>query len=709
MTPATELPPPGRVANALPFALMLAAAAISVFHLWSNLTARVAALPMAVAHFALLGTLGLLAVAGTDSSASRRTWLVQRVPLAVALAIASIAVIVLEQPLYERSLEFGPGHWLATIAVIALAIELTRRSAGNVIPLLIALALSYATIWGSWIGGVFAFPGLSWETMLYRSVYTDDGMFGSIARISWSYVYVFVLFGTFLVRSGGADLILALASAAAGRVTGGPGLVAVGASGLMGSVTGSAIANTVATGSVTIPLMKNAGFPPRFAAATEAAASTGGQLMPPVMGAGAFLMANFTGLPYLEIIAAALIPALLYFLSVGVHVRIEALRCGIAPSAAPSGESALTVLTRNWPLLAPLAVLIALLVAGFTPVYAGAGAIAAVVVFSWLTPARMGPIAIVEALAGGARAMVPTAMLMIAVGLIVNVITTTGIGSTFSLMITEWAGASLLASLALVALASLVLGMGLPVTAAYIVLAAIAAPALQTLLTQAELIATVARGELTDVALSTLALVDPGAVAAGMPMAESDARILVLALAPELQQALIADLLDPALLAASLLTAHMIVFWLSQDSNVTPPVALAAFAAAGIADTRPMPAGVTAWKLAKGLYVIPLLFAYTPLLTGTWSEVLPLALAVAAGLYAFAGLLDGYLEGPLNAPLRCVAGAAALLLLWPGSGWAGAALGAGLLAVLIVLSRRRRPQIAFAARSATINGQISNN
>ncbi len=690
-------PDSARIAAWLPATLMLASAGIALFHLWSNLTARVDALTMGIAHFALLGAIALLAADGTDS---RRSWLLRCALPAAVLALASLAVIALEETLYAQGLEFVTAHWIAAIVTIVLGVELTRRSAGPVIPLLVAIALTYATVWGSWIGGVFAFPGLSWETMLYRSIYTDDGMFGSIARISWSYVFIFVLFGTFLVRSGAADLILALARAAAGRLTGGPGLVAVGASGLMGSVTGSAIANTVATGSVTIPLMKNAGFPPRFAAGTEAAASTGGQLMPPVMGAGAFLMANFTGIPYLEIIAVALIPALLYFFSVAVHVRIEALRLGLTPDAAPAGEPAGRVFARSWPQLAPLAVLVAMLVAGFTPVFAGVAALVSVVAFSWLTPARMGPLAIIETLAAGTRTMIPTAMLLIVVGLIVNVITTTGIGSTFSLMITEWAGASLLACLALVALASLVLGMGLPVTAAYIVLAAIAAPALHGLIAQSELIAIIARGELSAVAVEALALVDAAAlVEPGVPIPDADARALVLAMAPELTQTLINDLLDPSLLAATLLAAHMIVFWLSQDSNVTPPVSLAAFAAAGIAGTRPMPAGVTAWKLAKALYVIPLLFAYTPLLTGQWSEVLVLAVIVAAGLYAFAGLLDGYLEGPLNLPLRVLSGLCTVMLLWPWTaGLIPVTAGIVLLIVITVISRARRPGITFARR-----------
>lgn len=179
---------------------------------------------------------------------------------------------------------------------------------------------------GQYIGGMFGFSGLSLETVLYRSYFTSEGMFGQIARISWSYVFMFILFGAFLVKSGAGDFIIELSRCAAGRFVGGPGFVAVLGSGLMGSVSGSSVANTVSTGVITIPLMQRAGFPARFAAGVEAAASTGGQLMPPVMGAGAFIMASYTQIPYVDIIAIAALPALLYFMSVGFYVRVEAMR-----------------------------------------------------------------------------------------------------------------------------------------------------------------------------------------------------------------------------------------------------------------------------------------------------------------------------------------------------------------------------------------------
>jgi TRAP transporter 4TM/12TM fusion protein len=681
---------------AVSVAVFLGAAFVALVHVLLNTWLIWPDLWVSAFHFSSLGVLALVRFPVSGSVAGRDNvgrWL--DLVAGGLLVVACAAVLVLEEPLYERGLNFSAADWAVCLALVALAVELARRTAGLLIPALIVIGLSYAVWWGARIGGMFSFPGLGLETMLFRSVFTSEGMFGTIARISWSYVFMFILFGAFLVRSGAGDFIIALARAVAGRVTGGPGLVAVASSGLMGSITGSAVANTASTGVITIPLMKRAGFPARFAGGIEAAASTGGQLMPPVMGAGAFLMANFTGVSYLAIIAAALIPALLYFLSLGFFIRIRARRLGLEPKEDAEGMLLREALAQGWPLLLPLAVLVALLIAGFTPVYAAGIAIVAVVAASWLTPARMGPLAIVEALASGARTMVPTAMLLIAVGLIVNVLTTTGIGNTFSIMIGEWAGMSLLVALLLVALASLVLGMGLPVTAAYIVLAAISAPTLYGLMLQADLVNALVAGEISDRAREAILLARPGVEGLlGTPMPAAEAQGIVAAMTPELQRAAAEALLEPAVLVGSLLAAHMIIFWLSQDSNVTPPVALAAFTAAGIAGEKPMATGLTAWKLAKGLYVIPLLFAYTPLVSGSWNEALQVAVVALAGLYALAGVFEGWLEGPLKGHLRALLGLLALVLLYPHGWWLADLLAMALLVIMAWHSRRLSPLAA---------------
>ncbi len=263
---------------------------------------------------------------------------------------------------------------------------------------------------------------------------------------------MFILFGAFLVRSGAGEFIIDIARCIAGRLIGGPGFVAVLASGLTGTISGSAVANTVSTGVITIPLMKRAGFDPKVAGGVEAAASTGGQIMPPIMGAGAFVMSTYTQIPYLDIVAVAFLPAIMYFLSVAFFVRIEAKRRRVrqVDDAAPRLA---TVLKRGGiAFVLPVTLLIVLLVRGFTPTYAAGVAILAVIAASWLTPHRMGVRAVLDALALGARNMVTTAVLLVAVGLIVNVIATDGIGNTFSLMISQWADGSLLIALVLIAL-----------------------------------------------------------------------------------------------------------------------------------------------------------------------------------------------------------------------------------------------------------------
>lgn len=290
--------------------------------------------------------------------------------------------------------------------------------------------------------------------MLFRSYLGGDGMLGSIARISWSYVFMFILFGAFLVRSGAGDFIIELARCAAGRFIGGPGFVAVFSSGLMGSVSGSSVANTVSTGVITIPLMRKAGFPPRFAAGAEAAALHRRPADAPGDGRRRLHHGLHTQVSYLTIIGVAALPALLYFLSVAMFVRIEAKRSGAQHVEAEEAPRFLEVLKGGWHFLLPLVVLVAALIYGFTPTYAAGIAILSVVVASWLSRNPMTPRVVMEALVLGTRNMITTAILLLTVGLIVNVVSTTGIGNTFSLMITDWAGGSLLITIVLIAIAS---------------------------------------------------------------------------------------------------------------------------------------------------------------------------------------------------------------------------------------------------------------
>ncbi|MEM9009621.1 MAG: TRAP transporter fused permease subunit [Pseudomonadota bacterium] len=648
-------------------------------------------------HFA--GFALLCALLYRPFGAAGRPFLAVDILFGLAVAAAAMHVALAESAIYDRGVKLSTLDWIAGIVVVIGGIELTRRATGIIIPILVVLALSYVTWLGPSIPGVFAFNGLSAETVLFRSLYGDDAMFGGIARISATTVFLFILFGAFLLKSGAGDFVINLARAVAGRLVGGPGLVAVIASGLTGTISGSAVANTASTGVITIPLMRRAGFPAKFAAGVEASSSTGGQLMPPIMGAGAFVMASLTLIPYETIVAVAALPALLYFASVAMFVRIEARRVGLGTMEADGPSLGEAVRRGGASFIIPIGVLITLLVIGFSPTFAAVIGVVAVIVSSWLTEHPMGPRAVVEALALGARNMVMTAVLLCTVGLIVNVIATAGVGNTFSLMISSWAGGNILIAIVLIALASLILGMGLPVTAAYIVLATLSAPALAGMIADAQVATQLAAGTLDPAISAVVLLAAPEAAAAltGGNLDPGAAQTLVAGLPLEIRATLREMMIAPEVMATALLSAHMIVFWLSQDSNVTPPVCLAAFTAAAIAKSPPMATGLVSWKIAKGLYIVPVLFAYTPFLSGDPLAALQIFGFALVGIYGLAAALQGAMEAPLNIALRLVAGAAGIACLWPGMilvNAAGVVVVLGLL--LLNLRARTAPTVAPA-------------
>ena len=675
---------PESEAHPVPTTLLLVlGVAVSLMHIWFNVLVVLPTLWQNALHFAGFALIAALVYPLRQNATIG--WRALDVLLGLLAAGSAIYMIAMEDAIYARGVNLSSTEWIAGIILILCALEFTRRAAGWFIPVLIIIALTYIGWWGGHIDGVFRFAGLSSETILFRSVYGDDALFGTIARISSTYVFMFILFGAFLLRSGAGEFVIDLARAVAGRLVGGPGLVAVMASGLMGTISGSAVANTASTGVITIPLMKRAGFPAKFAAGTEAAASTGGQLMPPIMGAGAFIMATYTQISYTTIVLVSILPAILYFATVAFFVRIEAKRSYVT---ALDGEevSALEVLKKGGVVfLLPIGVLIGLLIYGFTPTYAAGISIIAVVVSSWFSPNRMGPKAIIEALGMGAQNMVMTAILLCSVGLIVNVIATAGIGNTFSLMITQWAGNNMLIAIVLVALASLVLGMGLPVTAAYIVLGTLSAPALNSLIADGMLVDALVSGQIPEAAKALFMIVTPDKMAEiGSPMSTAAARMIVEAVPFDMANLIREAVLSQDVLMFSLLSAHLIVFWLSQDSNVTPPVALAAFTGAAIAGTKPMETGIQSWKIAKGLYIVPLLFAYTPLIGGAWNEVFLIFFFALFGLYAFTAALQGHMESRLNPFFRLLALGAAAALLWPTTWWVHTAGLIVLVAIFVV-------------------------
>ena len=602
--------------------LFIYAIFISIFHFYMNVQGGLSDLWFNAAHFSFLASLGFLSYKAFTLSDEEYVGIFD-IFLSILALVPFLYLVFFEESLYQEA-NGTMRYWDINVAImtIILSLEITRRTTGFIIPIIMMSAIGYITYFGKFFTGVFAFGGMSLERFLYRMYFTDEGLFGSIATISSTYVFMFILFAAFLLKSGAGDFIVDLSRAITSRFIGGAGHVAVFSSALMGTISGSAVANTVSTGSITIPMMKKSGFKPVFAAGVETAASTGGQIMPPIMGAGAFIMAQMTQIPFVTIILVSILPAVLYFSSIAIYIHIHAKKYKIETS--DEKVDVFPILREGFHFLIPLATLIGLLVYGFTPTYAAGISILAIIISSYLTKhKRMGLTQIFEALALGSQNMVVTGVLLIGVGIIVGAINISGIGITFSQLIMEWSNNNLLIALVLVALASLILGMGLPVTASYVVLAVLSAPALVGLMLSPEMAALVNMG--IEVPEATMYL----------------------------------------------LAAHLIIFWLSQDSNLTPPVCLAAFAAAGIAGTSPMRTGLESWKLGKGLYIVPLLFAFSPLITGDWIDRFEVFSFGIIGITAFAIFVEGFWDYKLPLLQRALFGIASLLMLSPDAliGW----------------------------------------
>jgi len=585
---------------------------LSLFHLWSNAVGLLPEIQNNAIHFGLILFLGYLQY---PISRKKDLGLGLDYGLAILAVLTALYLIFFEDALHDRNEVPNTTDLVFAGLALLLLLEITRRTTGLFIPILALLFLTYALFWGQYVSGIWNFPGVSFSRMLYRMYFAPDGIFGTIATISSTFVALFVLFGAFLLKSGAGDFMIRLALSLLGRTVGGPAKMAVCASGMLGSISGSAVANTVGSGSLTIPMMKRTGFSATFAGAVEAAASTGGQLMPPIMGAGAFIMSQWTQIPYLTIVAVSIIPALLYFISVIFFVHFRARNRGIKPLEASEIPNIKDVIKEGWHFSIPLFVLVGLLIYGFTPTYAASLGTLSIVVASWLNPkTRMNFRDILDALALGAHNLVSTGIILLCSGIVVGVVLMVGVGIKFSLLISAVAGSSVLLAIILIALASLVLGMGLPVTASYIVLAVLAAPALTNL-------------------------------------------------------------------GVGLLAAHLLIFWYSQDANVTPPVCLAAYSAAGISGANPLQTGFESWRIAKGLYLIPLLFCYTPILfEGTWWQVADTTISAFFGLLAFAAASEGFHMRSLNLPIRILFYGSATLLLWPALFAHG--IGLGLLIAL---------------------------
>ena len=599
-----------------------------------------------------------------------------------------------------QSWQFNLGDWIAGLFLIFAAVDLSRRVSGWVIPILILLSLAYILFLGEHLPGVFRAASLPLNDVLFRSLYNDEGMFGILALISSSSITLFMVFGGFLVASGASDFVIEVSKVVAGRVRGGAGFVAIISSALTGTISGSAIANTASTGVITIPLMKSNGFRGRFAGGVEAAASTGGQIMPPIMGAGAFVMASYTAIPYADIVAVSVVPAILYFLSVAFIVRIEAIKYNVGEGVDMTIDKA-KIVSGGLVFILPLTVMIVLLMSGVTPSFAACWAIASLIIVSWgsyiaakvtgikqLATNVMTPKRIANAFMLGMAASIMTGVLLVAIGIMNNAIVTSGIGNGFSLMIAQWSQGSVVIAILLIALASLVLGMGLPVTAAYIILAILCAPALAGILADTVIIDLLVAGISDPMQLAMFSIVDSPLVTKLSSGLTYDEAVQLMAAIPfEVAVTLRPLLVDTETLTTFLLIAHLIIFWLSQDSNVTPPVCLAAFTAAGIAKSPPMATGFQAWKLAKGLYIVPLMFAYTPLISGNWMEICQLGFFALFGIYGLNVTIQNYSEGPLKPWYWPLIIGGIVGSFWPLH-WIANMAGALLIVAVVVLSAR---------------------
>lgn len=545
--------------------------------------------------------------------------------LLAILACAAFLWVVYSNYRFERRFAYydpiEPLDLVFGVIAILLILEATRRTVGWSIVILNSIFILYALTGPIW-PGLFEHRGASPIRLIEHLYMLSDGIFNFITGITATFLFTFLMFGAFLRVTGGDRIFTHLALAIAGGRRGGPAKVSIISSALMGMLSGSTVSNVATTGTMTIPLMKQTGFKDYEAGAIESASSLGGALTPPLMGAGIFIMSAFTGVPLLTIMLYSVVPAILYYISLYCYVDIKARKKGLL--GLPRSELPLLhrVLIDGGHIFLPIIVLIYLLSIGYTPFFASAACVLGVLAVSWLRiTTRMTPRMLLLGLHASTRVVITISALSASAAIIYGVITMTGLLGKVSSIILDMSDGSLFVAIILVGLMSYVLGMGLPVTASYVLIAALGAPAL---------------GDL----------------------------------------------------GISILAAHLIIFWFSQDSTITPPICMTAFVAARIAKAPPMRTGWEAVKIAKVLYVVPFMFAYSSLLSDDWMEVVFDGLPLAFLFAVLPIMVEGHAHKPLSpvqrsvlvVPLGCYVmstlGASGL-----GFGW----LAVGVLLTVVVL------------------------
>jgi TRAP transporter 4TM/12TM fusion protein len=612
-------------------AVSIIAVAMALFHIYTARFGTLEALRQRSVHVAFaLSLVFLLYPFRKKDAATSRVGVIDA--LMVVVAVVPMFYLVV----FHRELALRAGNLTRTDLIIGVIGVLVVLEAGRrmmqILPVIAMLALIYPFV-GQYLPGAFAISRISPQRVIEQMFFTTEGIFGIPIGVSATFVFLFVLLGAFLEKTGLGQLFVDVAMALAGWMTGGPAKVSVLSSAFIGTVSGSSVANVVADGVFNIPLMKKLGYSPRFAAGVEAATSVGGQIVPPVMGAAAFVMAEFLGIPYLTIAKAAAIPAALYYLSLGFVIHFEAKRLGLAGLPRAQLPRIGEILFRRFYLVVPLVVLVVFLLHGASPLRAAYSGIMTAVGVHLVTCALerrilTWPRDIWDILVHGSRLALSVAVATAVVGIFIGVVTLSGLGLAFVGITVALGQNNLFLTLILIMIACTIVGSGIPTTATYIILAAIAAPALT----------------------------------------QPPFNVLPLA-------------------------AHMFIFYFGVIADITPPDALAAYAAAGIAKTDPFKTGWTATRLALAGILVPYVFVYSPtiLLQGAQlSGIIITALTAMIGIIALAGAISGYFFTVALWPERAILAAAAVILIFHDV--RADVIGLGLLALvaLIQIVRRRR-------------------
>jgi TRAP transporter 4TM/12TM fusion protein len=576
------------------------AIAASLFHLYTAAFGLMAAIYQRSIHWMLMGVLIFLLYPVSKKRPGDRIdfwdWI-----FAGLLVIGCMNIILNWDAISMREGMAIPSDIYLGVIMVLLVLEAARRSMGWPLPIVAIVAMLYA-LFGPYFPGMLAHGGFPLEELAPFQYLRTDGIFGVPLGVSASFIFLFVLFGSILNVSGAGQFFIDLSLALTGRSQGGPAKAAVVASALMGTVSGSSVANAVTTGSFTIPLMKRAGYTSEFSGAVVAAASTGGQVMPPVMGAAAFIMAQFLGISYWEIVVAAAIPATLYFISIIAMVHFRSGKRGIMGISGVELRNVKEVFREGWHLLLPIVALVGFLATGYSAVKAVFWSIICLIVASWLGQEkyRMTPRRILDSLINGAINAVEVAAACACSGLVIGVIGITGVGLAFSSFVMSLSHGILPLALMLTMVGSIILGMGVPTTAQYIITSTLAAPALAQM---------------------------------GVP----------------------------------LMSAHLFCLYFGVLADVTPPVALATYAAAGLSKSNPLKTGFVALSVAVAGFLVPYMFVYNSylLFQGNLLRIVLGCVTALMGIIGLSAAVQGYYVAPLSLPERLALFVVPFLLIVP--------------------------------------------